>query len=950
MRKYPAGFLLCACFFLPPGGLPSAVAESQNVPVRRAEPVNTPPPQDWQMPTDPNQVENPAWMERVRPALPPTSPEPMATPVPRPDSMVTPEPIQRPTEPTPRGTPYRPPTAQPRDFEPIPPAQPLQEPPPATPAPIVRPALPPETPTPSAPLATPVPTPTPTPASTPTTSAVAIPTAPAVETAPPDRTAPADSPSSIRIAPTADADLNRPRQIQTPKDYADALYARKMYDLAVPEYEMFLRDAPPGPDRTAAWFRLAESQRHLNRPAEARRAYEALLQETRRGEFAGAAAYRLASILMDEKLFSGAAANFEIAAKEAQDPAVRLSATFFAARCYEQLGDNRKAFLNFEEVRKVAGADSRYEEYSLSAMARLAAEMGRNAAAIKLYQELAASTTNPQLRTEAELKTAQLLIDEDRAEEARALLVALGERGDAPGATAIARFGLLELDFAAKNYDKVAATPLEDLAVLDESSRPRGLLLVAHAHRLTNQFGPALALYDRILNEYPNSPAAREAKFHRLVCLFRQDDPGLLDALNRFLLEARDSTEIDQARLLKAETHFHAQQWKEAADAYGALARSRLPDNLLADAVFKHAWCLSQIGSARESVVAYSDFIDRFPNNELVHQALVARGMAHLQNGAHDAANRDFDRVLQSDVTPPEREMALLQRALSYGSRQDYQRMRADFEQLVQEFPDSAARAQAEFWIGYAKFEGQDYEGSLPHLKEARSRDAETYESRATLRIMLANYYLERPEETAREIEEHELANVPSEVYQWLASKFLEAGNPQRAEHFLNTLLAGKAGDAPSPEIFLQLSQSRIQQRKFDEAKEPANRYLELVREPGPRARGLMAQAEAWLGAGEYAEAARLAEDAQVLQPEGRVNAEARLLAGRIHAARGDHAEAAKAFMTVAVLYDDESLSPEALRRAVAAYQRSNNSMEADKALEELRRRYPAAEASPLEG
>jgi TolA-binding protein len=111
-----------------------------------------------------------------------------------------------------------------------------------------------------------------------------------------------------------------------------------------------------------------------------------------------------------------------------------------------------------------------------------------------------------------------------------------------------------------------------------------------------------------------------------------------------------------------------------------------------------------------------------------------------------------------------------------------------------------------------------------------------------------------------------------------------------------------------------------------------------------------MAQAEAWLGARQFDEAARLAEDAQVLQPEGRINAEARILAGRIHAARGDHAEAARAFMTVAVLYDDETLSPEALRRAVAAYRRSQNSLEAEKALEELRRRYPAAEATPLEG
>jgi tetratricopeptide (TPR) repeat protein len=930
----PNAVLLALLSFL--CGNATAWAQAQNVPVRRAEPVTTPAP-DRPSPTDPAQIVNPSWMDRVQPARP----------------------VQDPAEPAP--TPFRPPTAPPpdRSLAPIPPDRTLPAtafPVEATPVPQeVRPALPVERPEPVEPTPRPTPPPTPPPAPAPPPAPVAEP----VQTAPP-RTAPtpaatpeqttsSDRPGSIRIGPSVDTGLDRPRQIQGPKDYADAFYARRMYDLAVPEYQAYLATAPLGPDRTAAWFRLAESFRNLEQTEQARRAYETLLKETRQGEFAGAAAYRLGGLLMDEKMFSSAATNFETAAREAQDPAVRLSSQFFAGRCYELTGDRRRAFEAFEQVRKADGADKRYEEYTLAAMARLAAELGRVSVAIRLYQELAEASPNPATRIEAMLRGAQLLLEVDKSTEARELLARAMREADTPATASLARFGVLEIDYTSGDFDKVAQTKPEELEVMPEESKPRAFLLVANAKRQTEDFEGALALYDQILSRFPTQDAAREAQFQRLVCLFRKEDPSLMDALNRFLLSARDPGEVAQARMLKAETHYAAGEWAEAAEAYAALGTARLPERLQADAVFKQAWSFSQIGDNRRSVTAYSDFIDRFPDHNFLPNALIGRGMAHLENGAHDAALRDFDRVLQHHPESAEREMALLQRALSFGARRDYPRMKADFEQLISEFPDSAARAQAEFWVGFSLFEDKEYEKALPHLQESRQRDPEAYKERANLRIMMAYYFLERPEDTAREIEENEIPNVPAEVYQWLAGQFLDKGNHASAEKYLQRVLDGKAGDAPTPELYLQLAQSRILQKKFAEAKEPADKYLEIVREPAPRARGLLTQAEAWLGAGESDKARQLVEDAQLLQPEGRLNAEARILSGRIHAARGDHAEAARSFMTVAVLYDDPNLSPQALKLAADAYRRNGQTSEADEALGELRRRYPEA-GGPTEG
>jgi tetratricopeptide (TPR) repeat protein len=541
------------------------------------------------------------------------------------------------------------------------------------------------------------------------------------------------------------------------------------------------------------------------------------------------------------------------------------------------------------------------------------------------------------------LKAANLLLLAKKPEEARKLLANLAETSEVPEVAAAARFGLLELDYQSGDYSQIAGLTDAQIEALPSELWGRAYLLAANAHREREEYPEALRIYDRIVRDYAGSPAEAEAQFNRLVCLFRMDDPTLLPSLNRFLLEARDPKEIAQARMLKAETHFQAGDFADAAATYGALMSSSLPPALLADAAYKHAWCLAKIGQHNQATIAYSEFLTRFPEDPQVPAALLGRALAHQSAGAPDAALRDFDQVLSAHPQSPEREVALLQRGLLYGAQRNYAKMREDFEKLLTDFPETKARAQAEFWIGYAFFEEKDYEKSLAHFDQARQLDPEAYGPRANLRLLLANYYLERPSETAKVIEENELPNVPAEVYQWLAAKFLEIGDQPAAEKYLRIILSGKAGNAPTPELYLQLGQNQLLQNKYEEALAPISQYLELVKDPPSRARAMLARAEAEIGLKRYEDAEKSIGDALLLQPEGRINAESRLLSARLQEAKGQPAEAARIYMTVAVLYDDETITPKALRAAQAAYRKSGDAAGERKAAEELKLRYPSA-------
>src|SRR5437773_10063742 len=68
-----------------------------------------------------------------------------------------------------------------------------------------------------------------------------------------------EAPPGLEERPSPPAQPNDRRQLE----YANALFARKMYDLAIPEYEKYLNDYGGASGRANAYFGLGESFRLL---------------------------------------------------------------------------------------------------------------------------------------------------------------------------------------------------------------------------------------------------------------------------------------------------------------------------------------------------------------------------------------------------------------------------------------------------------------------------------------------------------------------------------------------------------------------------------------------------------------------------------------------------------------------------------------------------------------
>ena len=270
--------------------------------------------------------------------------------------------------------------------------------------------------------------------------------------------------------------------------------------------------------------------------------------------------------------------------------------------------------------------------------------------------------------------------------------------------------------------------------------------------------------------------------------------------------------------------------------------------------------------------------------------------------------------------------------------------MSAAFEKLLEEFPKSAAAAQAYFWLGWAAFEQKNYKKSTQLLEKSRAIDPAQYGERATLRMILAFYYLDDRAAVTREAAIYKGKNLPAEISLWLAVQLIAEGKNDKAEALLLPLTKNPA--AVPAEAWISLAEVQVRLGKFKQARMPTDKALEAARDPASRARALIASARIYLGEKDFRSATSQIEEALLLQPEGRLNAEARLASGDVLFAQADFDGAARAYMTISVLSNDPAVAPRALQQAATAYRRANNKDEADKAAAELKQRFPDSQPS----
>jgi TolA-binding protein len=276
--------------------------------------------------------------------------------------------------------------------------------------------------------------------------------------------------------------------------------------------------------------------------------------------------------------------------------------------------------------------------------------------------------------------------------------------------------------------------------------------------------------------------------------------------------------------------------------------------------------------------------------------------------------------------------------------------MNDTFQQLLKEFPNSPGAAQANYWIGWTAFDQKRYADAVAPLIDARKRNPTEYDEKVTLRLMFCYQTLNRSSEAAREVDnfvknDPKRISLVADACRWLGGVFYDAKQYDGAAKYLDLIAKNLDKTAFDKMVWLTLANSQNQLQSFAEAVSAAQSYLEQASDPADRARGFIALSSAQLGTKQFDDATKAAEQALNLQPEGRLNADARMCVGEVEFARGNYENAAKSYLSVAVLYEDPEVTPRALEKAYHAFQQAGNQDQASKTLSELKTRFPNYQA-----
>ncbi len=755
----------------------------------------------------------------------------------------------------------------------------------------------------------------------------------------------ANSQDEIRLAPGQSTDAQNGDPAKAQLAIADGLYIRKLYDLAVPEYEKYLGQFPGDTGRAMAMFRLADCYWALGQEEPALNTYRLLVDEVGTGEFVGSAAFRLASKEFDKKNFQNAAPLYQKAFENAKSPEIKLTARYYQAKCLELVGKKGEAGVAYADVAKMPGKNP-YRDAARLSLAYFALENGQKQQALDLFSDLGNDAAKPAVKAEALTRAGILAADlkqKDKADQLFKAAIALNAEGKWKQ---IAELEEMKLQYEGDRFAQVLDSYAKSTNTLGDETRPSVMLLVANSYRQLGKQQQALDLYNELIRIYSNTEEAYDARYQRLVSLDAIKDPTLVAEVDAYLATGPGRERADKAKLLKAQALFQQRRFEPAARLYLELANSTLADQYKADCYYAAGFAFLQLNDNQSAIHAFTGLIDKYPKHAMTAKAILKRGLLFQEAKNLPAAINDFNRIIANYPGSPESETALLQKGLTLGQQADYPQMTATFRDLLKNFPNTSGAAQANYWIGWAAFEAKRYNEAIAPLLNARELSPDEFGEKTTLRLILCYQNLQKKEDAAKEVDDFiqkdpQRTSMVLDVCRWLGSEFFNDNNSAQAAKYFGLVTKDVDPTKIDKAIWLNYAKSLNALKNYPDAVPAATHYLEQATEPAERAQGFLVLASAQLGAKDLDGATKSSEQALTLQPEGRMNAEARMLIGDIESARGNYENAARSYMSVAVLYEDPDVTPRALERAYEAFQKAGNEPQAIKTLSELKTRYP---------
>ena len=739
---------------------------------------------------------------------------------------------------------------------------------------------------------------------------------------------------------------------------------------AVTAFSDFVRDFPADRRREEALYRLAESYRNLGRPDDALAAYTFEVKMYPDGPLRLSAELRRGVILFDSGKFGEAIPPLQKVATDGADEA-QEAAKYLLGRAFlatQKEVDGRALLQGLAD----APSPGKYAGPAAQALAELDDQENHLSDALAHWQKALALTTDPAAQATIAARGGWSALGANQLEAAEKLFQTARRLDPSGGARKVANTGLLRILFQQKRYSEWVATYGAEKDNLLASGRSEILYDLGHAEFSLKHWAESAAAFDQYLHEFGTEPNAGQAAYERFLAGAQLDRTKVVGDAEAYLKAwpqspYRARVQLVEAQELSAEKNFSAavSLWESLSHEKGDAEWPR--GEILLELARSHDE-LQQWGQA---AAAYQAYLDDLANQVGGDPAAIAKQRLQaqarlavcLQNSDQLAAATQAWEAVQSEAAPdsPEEEMALESLGLIYakGGPSQQNDMASTFRTLLDKFPQSPLRAMAAFSVGDSFFKNRDYASAEKFLLEARDWDSANWREPATQRLALGAYGLKDRAKALTYLKDYEAlplpvdplarqaAVLPAALYYWLAEEARKNGQWDEAETFYAKVTRHPAPGDLLAGAWWQLGQVQSERKEWSAAAESYDRYRQLKADAKNATVVLLALGRAQLGAGNLDVAKSLGQQALLQEPEGPNSAAARMLLAETALAAHSYPEAARMFATLAVLFDDPKITPQAMARAADSFAAAGDAASASDWRQKLAAKYPQYQPTP---
>lgn len=710
-----------------------------------------------------------------------------------------------------------------------------------------------------------------------------------------------------------------------------------MYDLALREYAAVV-DQPGLTNREVVLYRMAESLRALGRAAEADAAYDRVVTGFPESVQAQRSALRMAETAVAGGRFEQAATVLRTRAEGSLELSLRPAWRYYRAHAELKRGRPKLAEPIYRRLLEEDGSSPYAPHARLELAELLQAENPAAPDIRRLLEQVVQSVSNAPVGRQAALRLAAYLYGQ-RDFAASADVYSRILRDDPAQAESVQSFAAWAA-FKAGRWE-------ETLRLAGSLGSADGLYVSANSQRQLGRTNEARQAYASLLAAHADNALAEAARYEAAALALQAGDfvqarqlagqvkptPELGEDLLWIQAEAaRGAGQRDDAivlydrlaqdyakgskalaaRMSAARLHLEASRWEEASRRYRALARDPAGRPHAAETWLASAYARTQLKQPAEAVADWTVLIREYPSFGSLDEALYGCARAQAELG-QNAAARDV------------------------------------LVRLLKDFPASKQAPEAHYLLGTLLEADEKWEEAGRHYQlAARDNPDGALARRIEFRRVAVLQRQGRPEEAASVLNgllstPAGAEGVPAPLLDWLARWNLQQQDWPAAER-AGLHLSGQGG-AWTTLGWFQTGRAREELGQRDPAREAYRKALsdKPTRESVEAAYRLGRLA---LSAGDADEAksslTRAAEQASTAELAD-LRARSYFGLAELEEKSGQADQAARTFLSVALLYDDPELTPEALYRAAQTLSVSGRKDEAEQTRRELRQRYPGS-------